>query len=72
MHSVQRVPLAEPLFDSEYTQAAEDALVQALQAMDAPWRHRYAAVHVAVPDYVLRSCVFELDDWPAKKSWQQA
>lgn len=72
MPVLQRIPLAVPLFESECTPAAEEALVQALTTLNAPFRHRYAAVHVAVPDPVLRSSVFELEDWPAKKSWQQA
>jgi len=72
MPAAQTLPLAASLFEAEYTASIDETLVQALQALDSTFRHLYVPVHVALPDFVLRSSVFELDDWPRKRSWQQA
>lgn len=64
--------LAAPLFDGPPSAAAEDALVQALQAVSSDLAGRYAAVHVALPDFALRSAVFELEQLPRPARLQQA
>ncbi|MDH5206759.1 MAG: hypothetical protein OEW36_13960 [Hylemonella sp.] len=70
--ALQCETLAAQLFDAPPGAAAEDALVQALRAVSASWRDAFAAVHVALPDSVLRSAVLELDQLPAKASLRQA
>lgn len=72
IQAVHTQPLAVPLFEAEPGLPAEDALVQALAAVSAAFRQRYAAVHVALPDFVLRSSVFELDELPQKAPLRQA
>lgn len=64
--------LPVPLFEAEPGLPAEDALVQALVAVSAAFRQRYAAVHVALPDFALRSSVFEFDELPKKPALRQA
>ncbi len=69
---VQAQPLPVPLFEGVPTLAAEDALVRALQTVGASLAGRYAAVHVALPDFALRSTVFELDQLPGSVRLRQA
>ncbi len=72
VQAVHMQPLAVPLFEGDPSAAAEDALVQALSAASGEFRARYAAVHVALPDTVLRSSVFELDELPRSTGLRQA
>lgn len=72
VQAVHTQPLVVPLFEAQPGLLAEDALVQALRAVSAPFRERYAPVHVALPDFVLRSTVFELDQLPKKARLRQA
>lgn len=72
LHAVRVQPLDRPLFEAQPDSAAEDALVRALLAVSDGFRDLYAPVHVALPDSVLRSTVFELDQLPKKPQLRQS
>lgn len=72
LHSHHSQPLPARLFDGSPDAAAEDALARALLAVSAEFRELYAPVHVALPDSVLRSTVFELDQLPKKAQLRQS
>lgn len=85
IRNIHRHDLPAPLFAGIPTPAAEAALDAALLAIGDELRSQFALVHVALPDTVLRSTVFELDEmpktaemrdalmrWRFAKEWQRA
>ena len=72
LHAARVQPMDRPLFEVQPDAAAEDALAQALLAVSTGFRELYAPVHVALPDSVLRSTVFELDQLPKKPQLRQS
>ncbi|HET9463738.1 MAG TPA: hypothetical protein VFO43_07210 [Thiobacillus sp.] len=72
MRGINRHALAAPLFAGPPTAEAEAALAAALQSVGAELRAAFAAVHVALPDTVIRSAVFELDELPKSAHLREA
>lgn len=56
--------IAAPLFAAPPTAETEAMLANALQEASGEFRNLFAAVHIALPDTVIRSAVFELDELP--------
>lgn len=67
-----QVELSEALFSGQPTAEVEAQLVEALQAVGEEFRASYAAVHVALPDTVIRSTVFEFDELPKTVALREA
>jgi hypothetical protein len=72
MSAVRSQDLMLPLFDGPPTAEAETVLAEALRAVSEEFRGGYAAVHVALPDTVIRSAVFELDELPKASGLREA
>ncbi|HEY6095570.1 MAG TPA: hypothetical protein VIU93_11525 [Gallionellaceae bacterium] len=64
VRNIHRQDLAVPLFSGAPTTAALGALDAALQAISRELDAQFALIHVALPDSVIRSSVFELDELP--------
>lgn len=64
--------LATPLFAGEPTPAAEAALAEALNEASEAFRGKFAAVRVALPDTVIRSAVYDLDELPKSEDMRGA
>ncbi len=64
VRSVYQQELGAPLFSGQPDGQAEALLADALRAVSKEFRGDYAAVHVALPDTVIRSAVFEFDELP--------
>lgn len=64
IRAIHTQDMAVPLFAEQPTMASEAGLVQALDEISEGFRREYASVHVALPDMVIRSTVFDLDDLP--------
>ncbi len=72
MHSLEERDLAEPLFSGPPSATARAALAQAFREMTAGFRDEFAALSVALPDTVIRSSVFELDELPKSEGLRLA
>lgn len=72
MRGLYRHDLATALFVGPPSAEAEAALAAALQSVGAELRAIFAAVHVALPDTVIRSTVFELDELPKSADLREA
>jgi hypothetical protein len=72
MRGINRHELPAPLFAGPPTPETESALAAALQSVGAELRAAFAAVHVALPDTVIRSTVFELDELPKTADLREA
>lgn len=59
------------LFTGQPTPGTASQLAAALQAASAEFGSAHAAVHVALPDSVIRSTVFELDDLPKTSAMRE-
>lgn len=64
--------VSAPLFSAQPTAQTEALLVEALQAVSGDFRALFAAVHVALPDTVIRSTVFELDELPKTAAMRES
>jgi hypothetical protein len=64
MRSIFRHELSAPLFSGVPTAAADTALDAGLLAVGDALKSQFALVHIALPDTVIRSAVFELDELP--------
>lgn len=64
MRTIETCALARPLFAGAPTLEDETGLAEALRAVSEAFRDKYAAVHVALPDTVIRSAVFDLEELP--------
>jgi Tfp pilus assembly PilM family ATPase len=71
-YNVYRHDLPAPLFAGQPVQENETALADALLAVSREFRAEYAAVHVALPDTMIRSTVFELDELPKTSGLREA
>jgi Tfp pilus assembly PilM family ATPase len=72
VRSLVRHELPLPLFAGQPTAEAEAGLADALNAVSGEFRAKYAAVHIALPDTVIRSTVFELDELPKPSALREA
>ncbi len=72
VRSFKSLDLPAPVFTGQPTAEAEAGLVAALDAVSGEFRKDYAAVHVALPDTVIRSTVFELDELPKTSALREA
>lgn len=68
--NTQRMPVT--LFAAKPTLEIEAMLADALLAVSGEFRGMYASVHVALPDTVIRSKVFELDELPKTAGMREA
>lgn len=64
MQTLETCELAKPLFAGKPTAADETSLAEALRAVSGPFREKFAAVRIALPDTVIRSAVFDLEELP--------
>jgi hypothetical protein len=71
VETLARVALAQPLFEGVSDQVAEAGLVAALQQVSAGFKQGFMPIRIALPDTVIRSSVFELDDLPRSPKLQQ-
>lgn len=55
-----------PIFSAQPTTKTEAVMVDALKAVSEEFRGEYASVHIALPDTVIRSTVFDLEELPKK------
>jgi hypothetical protein len=72
VRGVYQRELAAPLFSGQPSAETETALADALTAVGEEFRRDYAAVHVALPDTVIRGAVFELDELPRTSALREA
>ena len=64
VQGITRHILSGALFEGQPSAAIEAELAAALQAISVDFRAKFASVHVALPDTVIRSTVFEFDELP--------
>lgn len=64
VRTIQTQNLSGPLFAAQPTMETEAMLVDALLAVSGEFRDLFASVHVALPDTVIRSTLFEFDELP--------
>lgn len=64
VRAIHTQDLSVPLFAAQPTIETEAMLVDALFAVSGEFRDLFASVHVALPDTLIRSTVFELDELP--------
>jgi hypothetical protein len=64
IRAMEKLDLARPLFAAAPSAADEAALAEALRAVSEAFRGQFAAVRVALPDTVIRSAVFDLEELP--------
>lgn len=70
IRNIHRHDLSAPLFTGVPTPAAAGALDGALQALGEELKAQFALTHVALPDTVIRSSIFELDEMPKSAALQ--
>lgn len=70
IRNIHRHDLSVPLFTGVPTPAAAGALDVALQALGEELQGQFALTHVALPDTVIRSSIFELDEIPKSRELQ--
>lgn len=61
-----------PLFAAQPTMETETVLVDALHAVSEGFRDLFSSVRVALPDTVIRSTVFELDELPGSAAMRES
>lgn len=74
-HEVRAIHMLDapgPLFSAQPTLATEARLAELLHAISDGFRDEFAAVHVALPDTVIRSTVLELDELPKNADMREA
>lgn len=64
IRNIHRHDLSVPIFTGVPTPAAAGALDAALQALGEELKAQFTLTHVALPDTVIRSSIFELDEIP--------
>jgi Tfp pilus assembly PilM family ATPase len=64
LRAVRVRKLPEQLFSGQPGGAAEASLAEALRSVSEEFRNEFASVRVALPDTVIRSTVFDLDELP--------
>lgn len=64
IRNIHRHDLSAPLFTGVPTPAVAGALDAALQGLGEELKAQFALTHVALPDTVIRSSIFELDEIP--------
>lgn len=64
--------MPQALFTAQPSIETEAMLVEALLAVSGAFRDLFAAVHVALPDTVIRSTVFELDELPKSAAMRES
>ncbi len=72
VRAVLRQDMPVPLFAAQPDTAAEHGLAKVLHAISEEFRGEYASVHVALPDTVIRSTVFDLDELPKTTEMREA
>jgi hypothetical protein len=72
VRAIHTQDLTMPLFTAQPTIEAEAMLVDALRTVSGEFRDLFASVHVALPDTVIRSTVFELDELPKSAAMRES
>lgn len=72
MRAIEQRELARPLFTGPPDAADEAGLAEALRAVTEAFRGRFTAVRVALPDTIIRSAVFDLDELPKTEALRGA
>lgn len=72
VRAIHTQDLSVPLFAAQPTIETEAMLVDALLAVTGEFRDLFASVHVALPDTLIRSTVFELDELPNSATMRES
>ena len=72
LQAIEVVKLARPLFAGSPGAAEEAALAEALRQASEAFREKFAAVRVALPDTLIRSAGFDLDELPKTEALRGA
>lgn len=72
VRAIHMQDLSLPLFVAQPTIETEAVLVEALLALSGEFCDLFASVHVALPDTVIRSTVFELDELPKSAAMRES
>lgn len=71
IRAIRTRDLAAPIFNAQHGVDTESKLADALQAVSQEFKGLFAAVHIALPDTVIRSSVFELDELPKQEAMRK-
>lgn len=72
MQTLETRELTKPLFAGKPGAADETSLAEALRMLSEPFREKFAAVRIALPDTVIRSAVFDLEELPKTEELRSA
>jgi hypothetical protein len=72
LRAIEVRELARPLFAGPPDARDEANLAEALRAVSEAFRDRFAAVRIVLPDTVIRSAVFDLDELPKTEALRGA
>jgi hypothetical protein len=61
-----------PLFEFEPTPSCKHSVIQAIKVIAADITQRYLPLHVSLPDPLVRTAIFELDELPKGQAMQKA